>query len=115
MGRRTIEVVYDDLDGTELEEEETRSIDFTYNGVDYQIDLSEKNAKKLDDAIAPFVAHATRVGGRQRRGTGGSTAVRTDKEQLQAMREWGRQNGYKVSDRGRVSQEIQEAYNAAAH
>lgn len=113
MGRRTIEVVIDDLDGTELEEAEARTVDFTYNGVGYQLDLSEKNAKKLDNALAPYVAHATRSGGRQRRGTGGGAPVRTDREQLQAMREWARQNGYKVADRGRVSQEIQDAYHAA--
>ena len=31
----------------------------------------------------------------------------------QAMREWGKANGHKVSDRGRVSAELQAAYHAA--
>jgi hypothetical protein len=30
------------------------------------------------------------------------------------VREWAREHGYKVSDRGRISAEVQQAY-AAAH
>ncbi len=29
------------------------------------------------------------------------------------MREWGRKNGFKVSDRGRISAELQAAYRKA--
>ena len=36
-----------------------------------------------------------------------------DKEQTQAIREWARASGRQVSDRGRISAAIQEAFNAA--
>ena len=109
MAQRTIIKLVDDLDNKEIEGD-GQTVSFSYNGVQYEIDLSEKNAKKFDDALAPFVSAARRVGGRQSRGPGSTKA---DKHQLGAMREWARQHGMKVSDRGRVSQEVQNAYNSA--
>jgi hypothetical protein len=42
---------------------------------------------------------------------GGSTRV--DREQTQAIREWARNNGHKVSERGRIPASVLEAYNSA--
>ena len=109
MAQRTIIKLVDDLDNKEIEDD-GQTVTFSYNGVQYEIDLSEKNAKKLGDALAPFVSAARRVGGRQARG---SSSTKADKHQLGAMREWARQHGMKVSNRGRVSQEVQNAYNSA--
>ena len=109
MAQRTIIKLVDDLDNKEIEDD-GQTVSFSYNGVQYEIDLSEKNAKKFGDALAPFDSAARRVGGRQARGSGSTKA---DKHQLGAMREWARQHGMKVSDRGRVSQEVQNAYNSA--
>jgi hypothetical protein len=39
--------------------------------------------------------------------------VRNDKSQLAAIRDWARQNGYEVSDRGRVPRSIVDEFNAA--
>lgn len=113
MAKKTILV--DDLDGTELKDGQGDTVSFTYEGSEYSLDLSNKNKKKLDDALAPFIANATKLGGRRTstRSSGGTSPARTDKEKLQAMRQWARDHGYSVSDRGRVSQEIQEAYHAA--
>lgn len=109
------EILVDDIDGTELKDGQGETVTFTYEGTEYSIDLSNKNKKKLDDALAPFVGNATKLGGRrtQRSTSSGTSSARTDRTQLQAMRDWARDHGYKVSDRGRVSQEIQEAYHAA--
>ena len=109
MAQRTIIKLVDDLDNKEIEDD-GQTVSFSYNGVQYEIDLSEKNAKKLGDALAPFVSAARRVGGLEARG---SSSTKTDKHQLGAMREWARQHGMKVSNRGRVSQEVQNAYNSA--
>jgi hypothetical protein len=111
MASKTILV--DDLDGTELKDGQGGTVSFTYDGNEYSLDLSNKNKKKMDDALAPFIANATKLGGRRTQQRSGGGAARTDREQLQAMRSWARDHGYTVSDRGRVSQEIQEAYHAA--
>ena len=42
-----------------------------------------------------------------------SATAKPDKNQLGAVRAWARENGHKVSDRGRVSQEVLDAYKAA--
>jgi hypothetical protein len=39
--------------------------------------------------------------------------VRVDREQTQAIREWARKSGQKVSERGRIPAAIVEAYNTS--
>lgn len=110
MAQRVQVILVDDLSGGEAEE----TVEFGLDGVTYEVDLSDENAKKLRDDLAPWIGVARRSGGRRqtrRRGGGGPTSA--TKEELARMRDWGREHGYKVSDRGRVSQEVQEAYRAA--
>ncbi|OLM34100.1 Histone protein Lsr2 [Pseudonocardia sp. Ae717_Ps2] len=102
----------DDLTGDAADE----TIEFGIDGRNYEIDLSDGNAKKLRDVLADYVAAARRAGGAtRRRGSGSaSTAARrpsVDREQNQAIREWARNRGMKVSDRGRIPAEVLEAYH----
>ena len=108
MAQRVEVVLIDDIDGGDAEE----TVTFALDGVTYEIDLSDKNAKKLRDDFANWTGHARRAGaakGPSRRRAAGS-AKRTD---LAAVREWARANGHAVSDRGRISAEIQSAYDKA--
>ncbi len=107
MAQKTIVLVEDDLSGGSADE----SVTFALDGVTYEIDLSAANARALRDVLAAYVAAGRRVGGAQR--VGRSVAARTDKDQLDAMRRWARENGYEVSSRGRISNVIRNAYNAA--
>lgn len=107
MAQKTIVLVEDDLSGGAADE----SVTFALDGVSYEIDLSEANARSLRDVLASYIAAGRRVGGTRR--VGRNAAARTDKEQLDAMRRWARQNGYEVSSRGRISNVIRDAYNAA--
>jgi hypothetical protein len=100
----------DDLDGEVADE----TVEFGVDGKNYEIDLSTANAKKLRDALAEFVAAARRAGGRRRGGGAPAAAPRRpsiDREQNQAIREWARKRGMKVSDRGRIPAEVLEAYH----
>jgi hypothetical protein len=109
MAQRVEVVLIDDVDGGHAEE----TVSFALDGVSYEIDLSDKNAKKLRDALAPWTGNARRSGGGRggrRRSSGASGAKRAD---LGSVREWARANGYQVSDRGRISAEIQAAYDKA--
>ena len=107
MAKRTITQLIDDLDGSPA----TETVSFAVDGVNYEIDLGDANAAKLRDDFAVWTAHATRVGGRKRTGV---TPGASNKEDLDAIRTWARDNGFKVADRGRISSEVKEAY-AAAH
>lgn len=108
MAQKVKVLLIDDLDGSDAEE----TISFAVDGVSYEIDLNASNAADLREAFARWTGHARKAGGRRttsRRSSSASSGGDTG-----AIREWARSNGYKVSDRGRVSAEIREAY-AAAH
>ncbi len=114
MAKRVIHELIDDMNGQPADE----SVTFALDGVQYEIDLTTKNAAKLRSALAPFVAAATKVGrggitGRGREGRGRSTP-RTDRQLNQAIREWAGAHGITVSDRGRIKQEIVDRYKAEA-
>lgn len=109
MAQKVKVLLIDDLDGSDADE----TISFAVDGVSYEIDLNSANASELREAFAKWTGHARRSGGRRttRRATGASASRGGD---TAAIREWARANGHKVSDRGRVSAEVREAY-AAAH
>jgi hypothetical protein len=107
MSRRTQVVLIDDIDGKVISEG-GQTVAFSYNGVDYTIDLSDKNATKFDAALSPYIERAQRVGGRPNRGAAAQGA-----DDPASIRQWAGQNGYKVSARGRVSREVRAAYHAA--
>lgn len=107
MAQRTQVILEDDIDGGGADETVTFGID----GVTYEIDLNDGNAGKLRDVLAPYVGAGRRVGGRRSSGRAGGGG--RSREDLSAVREWARANGHQVSDRGRISAEVQEAYDKA--
>jgi hypothetical protein len=112
MAKQVITLLTDDLDGSEAD----RTIEFGLDGVTYTIDLSDKNAGKLRKVLDPYLSAATRVGrntdprAAHRRG-GPALTARGGREQNQAIREWAQQNGYEVSERGRIPSSVIEAYH----
>ncbi|MPY97541.1 MAG: Lsr2 family protein [Actinophytocola sp.] len=112
MAQKVLVSLVDDLDGSEADE----TVEFGLDGVSYQIDLSTANAEELRDALAQYVEHARRAGGRKRNqkaaaASGGGKSASVDREQNQAIRAWARKNGYDVSDRGRIPSEVVDAYH----
>lgn len=110
MAKKTevIVTLTDDLDGGKAES----SVSFAYQGTAYEIDLSKRNISAMDKVFAPYVSAARRVAA-TRRSTPRAATARSAKEDLSAIREWAKANGYKVSDRGRIAAEVQDAYRAA--
>lgn len=113
MAQKIQVLLVDDLDGGAA----TETVSFGLDGSGYEIDLSSNNANKLREALAPFVSHARRATrGASRPGSvirSGRGGARIDREQTQAIREWARKNGHKVSERGRIPGSIIEAYNSS--
>ncbi len=108
MARKEVVKLIDDLDGDEIDGS-GQTFAFAYRGASYEIDLSEQNARKFVEALEPYVAAARRVDGARAKAP---SSAPIDKTQLAAMRSWAKNHGYQVSDRGRVSREIQDAYHA---
>jgi hypothetical protein len=117
MAKKVIFALVDDVDGESVADE---TIEFSIDGVSYEIDLSRANVEKLRAGLEPWISKARKVGGRQRKPKAATaTAPRgkkaaVDREQTAATREWARKNGYNVSSRGRIPSEIAAAYHNAA-
>lgn len=116
--QQKVTVVYtDDLTGDQLDEDAVQTVQFSLDGTSYEIDLAEESAKKLRDDFATWIGHARRT--TSRRGTrpaSGAPKGRAvaDREQSGAIREWARNNGHSVSERGRIPAAIVEAYHKSA-
>jgi len=112
MAQRVIREFIDDIDGSEAE----RTFTFAVDGTDYEIDLSTQNIKEFHEAVAGFVESARKVkaggGGRRVRMTSTSASGRS-REQTQAVREWARQQGHSINDRGRIPASILQAFDQA--
>ena len=117
MAQQTTVRFLDDLDGSDA----SGTVDFGLDGKNYEIDLSDDNAAKLRDALAPFIEAGRKSGGRSSgRGRGRvqrqaaeNSAVRSNREDTAAIREWARAHGHKVNDRGRIAKSVIEAYTEA--
>ena len=114
MAQKVSVVLVDDLDESEASE----TVAFSLDGAAYEIDLNDKHAAQLRDAFAPWVGQARRAGrataaGGRRSSPRSSRSGGADREKTQEIREWARKNGHKVSERGRLSSVVIDAYESA--
>ncbi|MDZ5447458.1 Lsr2 family protein [Micromonospora sp. 4G57] len=114
MVRKVVMLLTDDLDGSKAD----RTVEFSLDGVSYVIDLSDQNAGALRKALDEYINAGRRIG---RGGVDARRATRrpgspaapgaANRVRSGAIREWAAQNGYKVSDRGRIPTSLMEAYS----
>jgi Lsr2 len=105
-------MLVDDLDGSEGAE----TITYSFDGQEYEIDLSKENADKLRSMMQPYIdasrtverpAVLTPVAPRSRRSSG------SGRQDLHEIREWAMGQNMDVSRRGRIKKEIIDAYDEA--
>lgn len=116
MGRTTIVQLIDDLDGSDA----TTTVQFGWDGVNYQIDLTTAHAKAFTTAIQPYLAVARRTSPPRR---GQRTQARRTPSPVRrgsagaadpaAIRTWAADNGLSVAARGRIPASVVDAYQAA--
>lgn len=110
MTQQVITSFVDDLDGSTA----VGTVQFALEGKSYEIDLSDENAARLRDSLAPFVSSARRATtGRGRAKMTVGAPARADREQTQAIRAWAKDNGHAISERGRIPKTVVEAFQAA--
>ena len=103
------EIITDDLTGQPGAEEVVIALgDRTWT-----VDLGPASRKKLDKALAPFIANATATGGAPAR----SSRSRSNKSALSAqertrLREWAATNDVALPSRGRIPNAIIEQYRS---
>jgi hypothetical protein len=106
MAKKVTITLTDDIDESPAAE----TVSFALDGVSYEIDLSEANSAKLRDALALYIAHGQKVGGRKVAGRPSSGGKRAN---TAAIREWARGEGHSVNERGRIPAHIVAAYEKA--
>jgi hypothetical protein len=111
----------DDLDGSP----NAQTVKYSFEGLDYEIDLSDANLEKFREALKPYLDNSRKVprdsasgsaaASRSRRSSGGRGT--TDTGRHAAIREWAKKQqdarGWKVADRGRIPQNIIDEYDKA--
>jgi hypothetical protein len=95
-------VLEDDLDGGQADE----TVSFALDGVTYEIDLSDAHASELRDSLSRWVTAGRKVTSTKstRYKRGGDVAK---------IRAWAKAHGMDVSERGRISAKLREAYDSA--
>ncbi|MFF0487877.1 histone-like nucleoid-structuring protein Lsr2 [Nocardia sp. NPDC003482] len=109
MAKKVTVTLVDDYDGKSKADE---TVQFSIDGVAYEIDLSTLNAGKLRGALEPWTDKARKVG-RLKSSNTARPKTAADREQTTAIREWAKKHGYNVSARGRISSEVVAAYHKA--
>lgn len=109
MATEIVKLLRDDLDGSTA----ARTVSFSWDGVNYEIDLSKKNIAELDSILQTYISAGRRTSGRAR-GAGrtkraGRPGAGVD---LAAVRTWAAANGHAVAERGRVSAAVLDAFHA---
>jgi hypothetical protein len=107
MAQKVITQLVDDIDGKELKDGAGETVGFALDGQTYEIDLSDKHAGELRAAIEMYINAGRRVG----RATGRTAKRTTAGPSAAEIRDWARSNGYEVPDRGRIPQEIRDAFD----
>ncbi|MET8509205.1 Lsr2 family protein [Streptomyces sp. NPDC004787] len=111
MAQKIITVFTDDLTGEESSEAASHS--FSLDGVGYEIDLGPDSYDRLLDALAPFMKAGRKTGRLKVKGAVAAQRRGNKTQDTPQIREWAREHGYEVSERGRVPATVREAYEAA--
>jgi hypothetical protein len=98
MAKRVNTIVTDDLDGSS----EAEAVSFSFDGMDYEIDLGPANRERLQ----PFIDSGRRVGRKRPSRTAAS------RRETAAIRAWAMDQGLKVAERGRISADVVREYKA---
>jgi hypothetical protein len=107
MATRTVTELLDDMTGQAADE----TVSFGLDGVEYEIDMTKKNAAALRKALGPWQDHARRVSTRR----GPVMRLVESGVDNRAVRAWAASNGIELSERGRIPGAVIEQYRAAGN
>ncbi len=111
-----------DLDDEETEAAET--VTFGHDGATYELEMCQQHLDEFNNWISEYIASARRIGRSARGGRAASATVSPGRPRrrgsgppagsgLGEIRQWARANGYQVSDRGRISAAVRQAFEAS--
>jgi hypothetical protein len=120
LARGVVEELVDEGD----RDAHVETVELSYRGVDYEIDVSARESRAMDRALAPYLKGARRVpkarrapasrrvaGGR--RAPAGRADAAAAAPTAREVRAWAAAQGISVSERGRVSADLMSRYRTA--
>jgi hypothetical protein len=122
MATKTEVKTFDDLEYPEHEvDADAGTIAFALDGKSYEIDLSKENAERLHDLLTPFIEAGRKVAASSRKSKArdplpkdpANAVSRTRRTRNQEIRAWAQDQQMKINDRGRISEEVVEAFYKA--
>jgi hypothetical protein len=117
MAQKVNVILVSDMSGEELSDGNGETVSFALDGTTYELDLSNKEADKFRGQFQDYIAVARKTsGGRGRKSSGSSRSTSGSgrgKDELAEIRAWAKKNGHEVSERGRIKQDVLDAYDAA--
>jgi hypothetical protein len=99
-----------DYDAKEIPDGEHMMRAFSLDGRDYEIDLCVRHSQKFDEVFHKFADRARKASSRVSRVKRRTSAHRRHSAEI---RSWAKNNGFTVSDRGRIPAEVITRYNAS--
>ena len=108
MVQRIQTLLIDDLDGTPAE----GTVRFGLDGTDFEIDLNAAHDQALRELLAPYVKAARRGPSPQRPSPRKRTASTSGPGSAE-IRDWAKNQGIDVKDRGRIPAELVVKFKAA--
>lgn len=109
----------DDYTGKPLSKDEKKTVNLTYDGKRYSLDLSADSVEKLDKAISPFIANVTGTSTAVTSGSGSTNAKMTFIKNagfntIEEFNEFNTQNKTgvgEVKEMGRLAGTVERAWN----
>lgn len=110
MASKTVTTMVDDIDGST---EDVVTCAFGLGDSHFEIDLSAAHREELENALDKFIAASRPVGGAKRTShRRPAKQARTDRNQTPVIRQWAKDNGFEVSERGRIPTSVLDAFAA---
>lgn len=109
--KKTVIQIVDDIDGHDLSVDEAETVRWGLDGRDLEFDASAENAAQFREHVAKYRDLSRPVHQEPRRTR--RTRAQTSRTSTSEVRAWANENGYTVSDRGRIPIDVQSAYDAA--
>lgn len=109
MAKETVVKIVCDHCGTDRGD--IQSVRLRVGAKEREIDLCAKGRKEFDAAVLPWMDKGSTVNGKAtKKAAAAKPRASVDNTRI---REWAKANGHEVSDRGRISEDVRAAYEAA--
>jgi Lsr2 len=105
--------VHIECDVPEGHKGDVETVSFGYDGDTYELELCSKHRVPLEKVMDALVPLSRRVSLSGRRSASKSRRPAATREQSTAIRAWAKENGIKVSERGRIPATVIAQYQAA--